>query len=374
MLSSKSSLAVALILVVTLTDVLPLVSSSRGLVAVPTDGAPEDSLLMMERFHGWMAKHGKSYAGVEEKLRRFDIFRRNVEFIEAANRDGRLSYTLGVNQFADLTHEEFLATHTSRRVVPSEEMVITTRAGVVVEGANCQLAPNAVPRSINWVNQSKVTPVKNQGKVCGACWAFSAVATIESAYAIAKRGEPPVLSEQELIDCDTFDRGCTSGEMYNAYYWVLRNGGIANSSTYPYKETDGMCERGKLQEHAATIRDYKFVKRNCEEQLMAAVAVRPVAVGFDSNDECFKFYQAGLYDGMCIKHGEYFGPCSSNDRIHSLAIVGYVGKGGDRVKYWIAKNSWGEKWGKEGYVWLKKDVDEPEGLCGLAIQPVYPIV
>ena len=68
-------------------------------------------------------------------------------------------------------------------------------------------------------------------------------------------------------------------------------------------------------------------------------------------------------------------PCLlPNARIHSLAIVGYAGKGVDRVKYGIAKHSWCEKWGKEGYVWLKKDGDEPEGLCGLAIAPVYPIV
>ncbi|KAM0855356.1 hypothetical protein ACQ4PT_049823 [Festuca glaucescens] len=385
-----SSLAFALLLVVTLTGVLPSVASSRGLVGVLADGAMEDHLLMMEKFHGWMAKHGRSYPTVEEKLRRFDIYHRNVMFIEAANLDGRLTYTLGENQFADLTHEEFLALHTSRRVaqpdlVRTEETVITTQAGVVTE-ANCQAAPDEVPDSINWADRGKVTKVKDQGHICGACWAFSAVATIESAYAIAKGGAPPVLSEQELIDCDELDDGCRIGLMSNAYQWVIRNGGIANASTYPYherlqtpqnkEEKDGTCEEAKLREHAATIRNYKFVRRNCEQQLMAAVAARPVAVLFDPKNYCFRYYKSGVYNGMCIDdHGKLVGPCTSDHLSHSLTIVGYSGRGDDADKYWIAKNSWSKDgWGEHGYIRLKKDVADPRGLCGLAIQPVYPVV
>ncbi|XP_047070702.1 macrodontain-1-like [Lolium rigidum] len=385
-----STLVSALLLVVTLTGVLPYVASSRGHVGVLSDGSPGDHLRMMERFHGWMAKHGRSYPTVEEKLRRFDIYHRNVMFIEAANLDGRLTYTLGENQFTDLTHEEFLAKHTSRPVAPSdlvrneEETVITTRAGVVEE-VKCKAAPDNVPHSINWADLGKVTEVKDQGEICGACWAFAAVATIESAYAIAKGVEPPVLSEQELIDCDQFDDGCRVGLMSNAYQWVQRNGGIANASTYPYherlqtsqnKEKDGTCEEAKLREHAVTIRRYKYVTGNCEQQLMAAVAARPVAVLFDAHNYCFQHYKTGVYNGMCFDDdGELVGPCTSDHLTHSMAIVGYSGKGDDEEKYWIAKNSWGDTWwGEQGYVRLKKDVADPRGLCGLAIEPVYPLV
>jgi C1A family cysteine protease len=96
-------------------------------------------------------------------------------FIEAANLDGRLTYTLGENQFTDLTHEEFLAKHTSRPVAPSdlvrneEETVITTRAGVVEE-VKCKAAPDNVPHSINWADLGKVTEVKDQGEICGMCF------------------------------------------------------------------------------------------------------------------------------------------------------------------------------------------------------------
>ena len=151
---------------------LALVTLTGG--GATTDGAAgDDELLMMERFHGWMAEHGRSYAAAEEKRRRFEIYRRNVEFIEAANRDGRLTYTLGENKFTDLTHEEFLATYTSRARLPDpmtteeEEMVITTRAGHVREGASLPAAEDEVPDRVNWTAQGKVTGIKYQGKTCG---------------------------------------------------------------------------------------------------------------------------------------------------------------------------------------------------------------
>ncbi|WVZ77407.1 hypothetical protein U9M48_025277 [Paspalum notatum var. saurae] len=391
--SSPWLLAYFLLAVVALTGVLPLATSSRHHAAggVATDGAPparlegDQELLMTERFHGWMAKHGRSYATAEEKLRRLEIYRKNVEFIEAANRDGRLSYTLGENAFTDLTHEEFLAAYTSPAPPPElmteeeEDMVITTRAGHVSEGANFLPAADEVPDYVDWRQQGKVTGIKYMGKSCGACWAFAAVAAIESEYAIKNDVEPPVLSEQELIDCDTIDDGCRGGLPQQAFSWLMDNGGIAEEWQYPYvNQNDNKshaCQKDPRQTYPVKIKNYGYVGAMSEEKLMQAVARQPVAVRFGVTDLCLQHYRRGRYDGECIKEGGFVVNCSSNILNHAMAIVGYKGKGSDTDKYWIAKNSWGTEWGADGYFYIRKDVADPEGLCGIVkTSPSFPVV
>jgi len=63
---------------------------------------------------------------------------------------------------------------------------------------------------VDWRNTPNVVnPVQNQGQ-CGSCWAFSAIATAESRFAI-KNKHLFKLAEQELVDCDTVDHGCQGG-------------------------------------------------------------------------------------------------------------------------------------------------------------------
>ena len=60
---------------------------------------------------------------------------------------------------------------------------------------------------------------------------------------------------------------------------------------------------------------------------------------------------------------------------HGVLIVGY---GTDRIQgldYWIVKNSWSPQWGEDGYVRILRNYDKSEsGMCGIAVQPSFPIV
>ena len=52
--------------------------------------------------------------------------------------------------------------------------------------------------------------------MCGSCWAFAAVATTESANAVA-HGVLRSLSEQELLDCNLENNACNGGNEDKAF-------------------------------------------------------------------------------------------------------------------------------------------------------------
>ncbi|CAN4084195.1 unnamed protein product [Withania somnifera] len=213
---------------------------------------------------------------------------------------------------------------------------------------------------MDWRKKGAVTPIKDQ-KDCGCCWAFSAVAAMESLHQL-KTGKLISLSEQELVDCDVQgeDQGCSGGLLDTAFEFIVKNKGLTTESNYPYEGADGVCNKKKSAVSAAKITGYEDVPANNEKALLQAVANQPVSVAIDGSSFDFQFYSSGVFSGSC-----------STWLNHAVTAVGY-GATSDGTKYWIIKNSWGSKWGDNGYIHMKRDVDEKEGLCGLAMKASYP--
>jgi hypothetical protein len=59
---------------------------------------------------------------------------------------------------------------------------------------------------------------------------------------------------------------------------------------------------------------------------------------------------------------------------HGVLVVGYGYDKTNDMEYWIVKNSWGQDWGENGYIRILKDSDNPEGLCGIAMDPSIPLI
>merc|ERR1712190_124286 len=168
----------------------------------------------------------KVYNGNDEENQRFEIFQQNLDFITTTNARN-LSYTLGVNQFADLTSDEITKGYTGLK--PKDLW------GALPNLGTDKYSGKALASSVDWTTQGAVTPVKNQGQ-CGSCWSFSTTGALEGAWKIA--GHSLVsLSEQNILDCDTGGNKCQGGSMAQAFDWVKDNG-ICSEADGAYKCAD----------------------------------------------------------------------------------------------------------------------------------------
>ncbi|KAI5661124.1 hypothetical protein M9H77_20447 [Catharanthus roseus] len=303
---------------------------------------------VMGLYESWLVEHGKTYDSIGEKSKRFEIFKDNLRYIDDQNSIANSTYKLGLNKFADLTLDEYLSMYLGTRpaAVESEERI------------SDQYLPSAtdtLPISFDWRQKGAVTPVRNQGR-CGSCWAFSTVASVEAINAIVT-DDLVSLSEQELVDCDSSNKGCNGGNMERAFNYVIRNGGIDTKENYPYKAHKGTCDPNRVT--VVGINGYKRVPANNERALQNAVVHQVVSVGIDASSRTFQLYKSGVYTGDCGK--------SIN---HAVNAVGYGVENG--VEYWIVRNSWGTNWGENGYIRMQRNVRDTAGLCGIAQWVTYP--
>ena len=114
--------------------------------------------LLSERYELWLAQYGRKHVNSEEQEKRFYIFKDNVEYIDKFNNEGNRTFKLGANKFADLTHEEFLATYNRNKIstLPSSINVKSFDFNAITE----------IPNTLDWRERGAVTSVKDQGWGC----------------------------------------------------------------------------------------------------------------------------------------------------------------------------------------------------------------
>ncbi|KAK4259620.1 hypothetical protein QN277_005932 [Acacia crassicarpa] len=299
-----------------------------------------------------MKEHDKKYPNSKTTATRYQIFLKNLKYIRETNAK-RSGYRLGLNKFADMSSDEFKRVFL--RQLPTPTTNHSTARFNNVQRYNC-----APPASVDWREKGVVTPVKNQGR-CGSCWAFGTTGAIESINAI-NTGELFPLSEQELVDCDSVSRGCSGGYTQRAFEWIIKNGGISEDAVYPYRARDGVCKANNMQNRGRVVKinSYEKVPRS-DEALLCATAQQPITVALDAT--YIQLYKDGIFDGgNCKRDSTYIN--------HAVLIVGYGSN--DGKDYWIVKNSWKENWGSNGYFFIQRNTNWPNGVCAINTAAYVP--
>ncbi|XP_063904975.1 procathepsin L-like [Zophobas morio] len=310
------------------------------------------------KWESFKTSFSKSYVNAREEAFRKQIFQKNVQHFEEHNakfEQGLVTYTLGVNEFADMTKEEMKPyTHGLKKpdVLPKPLYEIKSRKDLGMD-ENVQ-----IPASLDWRDQGIVTPVKNQGG-CGSCWAFSSTGAIESQERLAYGANLDIsVSEQQLVDCVQAAAGCDGGWMTDAFTYVAQNGGIDSEGAYPYEAANGNC-RYRDDQVAARLTGYAYLTGPDENMLADMVANSgPVSVAFDADGD-FGYYSGGVY---------YNPDCDPNKFTHAVLIVGYGNEDGQ--DYWLVKNSWGDGWGLGGFVKMARNRNNNCGIASMASVPV----
>jgi len=245
-----------------------------------------------------------------------------------------------------------------------------------------------IPSSLDWRNnngQNYVTPVKRQddrgnGYGCGSCYAVAVLGVFESRIRIKSNNKyQPHLAIQDIVSCSPYSQGCDGGFPYLVGKH-LEDFGVTEEGCMPYDLAtyyqtspsisdyllgdDATCNKANKCNNYNSQRwfgtNYHYIGGYygacSESEMLKEVQNGPLTIGFWASQDLM-YYRSGIWHHVnapeITKHN---GKREWEKTNHAVVLVGYGEEGGK--KYWIAKNSWGQNWGENGYFRVSRGSDE----------------
>ena len=157
-----------------------------------------------------------------------------------------------------------------------------------------------------------------------------------------------------MVDCDSNNFGCNGGYLLLAWNFIQKTG-LVEDDCYPYTsgttKVAGECKsscansnkkwkpsKGQLVEHPTSV---LLIQQEIQEN-------GPVEAAFTVYED-FMSYAGGVYQHTS---GNLLGG-------HAIKCIGWGHDDASGFDYWLMANSWGTKWGENGFFKIKM------GDCGV---------
>lgn len=271
---------------------------------------------------------------------------------------GQQNFNLSLNQFSHFNTRKFVKI--SSGLIPLTERSSTTLINDLPE--DCQ----DLPAYKNWIEEGKVSSVKNQQN-CSSSYLLTGISALESAASIEYGSEVVELSTQHFLNC--MRDGCKGGRPEPVWRNAKENGGLVPSSVYyNYSASSNrFCVENLRRDPKTTVESWKRIPEGNEELMKCRVArFGPVFAGM-TLATLLAHYQSGIFD-------DPNGECTPSKPVdHAVLIVGYgteKNRQGVLTDYWLAQNTWGSSWGEGGLFKIVRG----KGICKIATDVISPIV
>lgn len=330
--------------------------------------------------HNWACFSGRHTVAKTPKthtqsglLQSNGLFKSDTKFIETINSKQSSWSAKSYSWMDGMSHESLLKMRGGRKSKIHSRPTVSPASPFVRRQAEF------LPSEWDWRNVSGVNyvpVVKNQGS-CGSCYAFSSMGMIESRLRVATKNQLKIdLSPQEIVSCSAYSQGCEGGFPYLIAGKFAQDHGVVAEECNPYTGQDTSCSATKKCTRMY-VSKYRYVGGYygaCNEELMKMSLVQsgPLSVSFEVYSD-FMHYSGGVYyhtDELLqdVPPNKY-DPFELTN--HAVLLVGYGTDPKTKEDYWIVKNSWGTKWGENGFFRIRRGVDEC-GIESIAVE-VTPI-
>lgn len=228
------------------------------------------------------------------------------------------------------------------------------RPSVVRDEESVRHRQTNLPVRFDLRENDRVSSVKNQHQN-GDCWSFATMAAVESHLLPGMRYD---FAEKHLVDHVGFENVKRwGGNMQMAQAYLARAAGPVDESEDPY-ESSGIVDGLEPKVYLKTA--YSIANEDIKEALMRYGAVQTAIYAQDGNSQILNPKHSAQYvdDAMYEEVRRRIGREDISN--HEVAIVGWddnypkenFSVQPSRDGAWIAKNSWGEAWGDQGYYYI----------------------